>query len=615
MRTMCGRTWNISFQTLRAHSSTASFFRWKRIKISRNTLSTRWSPNPRDCEYKNLGSPKIWNSLAHIFLSSSFLLPRLHLEELHNELGNARDLETALGRLPNQLSGVYRRALQRVREQDRDDHPHETSSILIVEMVLCCVRRLTLSELQHGLATREGSVDVDTGVVRSYTKDAILARTAGLISIDDDTVRFMHHTVDDYLEKKDVYEEYFSNGHLTLTKKCLTYVHLTVFDEPTKSLPQLINNYPFLRYAAHFLGHHMSICMRSGAVSANDAREFLEHIKPGASLQVVSGKILTMPTEDRMVPLLHGSSLIHLAILWCIEPFVQALAADPSNMALIQARGFKAQTPLHLAARTGSVTCVKALLEAKADVTATEIQGRTALDLILTRPWRNVILRLQELENLMQLTLVLEEMETYFSEAKKPELKDGHSEDSGPKAHSMTGITLKQRALELFTASKSPKDDIWNGLLNLWDNEQQYAPVAAFIIRFVKLDISDDEAKVAEMLVDAGVDVNSEGVEETTPLQLATLFGREEVVTRLIRRGANPFLTGLLGLNPLEIACIRAATAKEPRNCQVFERIANQIREKIEEVEKLEKRLLNEKERLGAFYSINWNALVSKSLN
>ncbi|KAK2602963.1 hypothetical protein N8I77_009457 [Diaporthe amygdali] len=499
-----------------------------------------------------------------------FLLPRLHLAELGQELGNAPDLKDALGRLPSRLFDVYERALQRVREQDRPDRDHEKSDMLIVEMVLCCARQFTLHELQHCLATRMGAVDIDESVVQSYSTDVMLSRTAGLLSIEDDEkVRFMHHTVDDYLESPEVFEQNFSNGHLTLAQKCRTYVQLTPFKEPSAPISVLHEDYPFLRYAANYLGYHMSACIKGGLMSIDQAREFLENINPGASLQVVSSKI------------------IHLAILWCVEPVVQSLVADASNTDLKQTTGFKDQTPLHLAERTGSVFSVRVLLETHVDVTATEDEGRTALDFVLMRPWRDTILRIWDWHNLIVFRFLPKENEKYSREPKTA-AKDNQCKTSRPDGNSAAGSSLKRKALEICRVSKTPNMNIWSELRGSRPNEKQYAPLAAFTAGSSKLNLSDSEAEVEEMPVDAGVDVDLVKVEETTPLQLADLFAKEGVVERLLRQRANPTVTGLLGLSSLDIALIWVEN--EPNNA-VFKTISHQIHLSMEEAELLQKKV------------------------
>lgn len=58
----------------------------------------------------------------------------------------------------------------------------------------------------------------------------------------------------------------------------------------------------------------------------------------------------------------------------------------------------------------------------------------------------------------------------------------------------------------------------------------------------------------ADLLVDAGADVNSLGDMDYTPLHYAASRGRPEMVTRLLELGADPTLRNEFGTTPAEAA-------------------------------------------------------------
>ncbi len=212
-----------------------------------------------------------------------------------------------------ELSTIYELTLRRIRDEATEP---EESGLQIIEIVLCATKYLYLDELQHTLATEEG--DNKFHAEDYYKQKEILARTGGLLTIENDQiVIFIHHTVDEYLNQQKVYHEYFNDGHLRLTRKYLAYVSFTTFKKPRKRMDQLRlhQQYPFLRYAAHRLGYHVSKCITTKSITIREATTFLEKNVPLASLQVIASKILTIPSADRMDVFLRQSSTLHLAIL------------------------------------------------------------------------------------------------------------------------------------------------------------------------------------------------------------------------------------------------------------------------------------------------------------
>ena len=301
-------------------------------------------------------------------------------------------MQESLKKLPMELSAIYELILSRVRDV-KVVEPEE-SGMRIIEIVLCSARRLRLDELQHALATKDD--DNEFHEEGCFQQNEILARTGGLLIIEaDQTVLFMHHTVDEFLNRPEVYDENFEKGHLRLARKCLAYASFKTFKGPCEEIEQLHERYRFLKYAVYRLGYHLSQCIVASSITVQEATAFLEKDVPLASLQVIATKILTIPSHDRMNALLQGSSTLHLAILWDIEPLVKFLVSEGAN---INAKGFKDATPIQIAARTLSASSTKFLIDGKADLSVVDVEGRTALDLILTRSWRDMTLRISNIQ-------------------------------------------------------------------------------------------------------------------------------------------------------------------------------------------------------------------------
>ncbi|KAI1406847.1 hypothetical protein F5Y13DRAFT_207411 [Hypoxylon sp. FL1857] len=307
-----------------------------------------------------------------------FLLPYWHLKIIADK-SSLLDIRESLKELPPEVSEVYGRALKRVSERCNDSKTNPQSGIGILGIALCSRRPPYLEELRHALATRYPRPEFNESGLPSESE--ILAQTGGFLTIENDrSVAFMHHTIDEYFKRREVYDEYFTYSHLHLARKCLTYVSHTNFTEISEA------KYPFLRYAVHTLGYHISECIPSNSIHHTEILRFLRSDIPLVSLQAVASKIMKYPDVESIKSLKDESSTLHLAILWGLESIVKYLIEN--GTANIEERGFLGMTPLHMAAKCASLLSTKMLIDANADVSSVDSWGRTALDLVLERPWR-----------------------------------------------------------------------------------------------------------------------------------------------------------------------------------------------------------------------------------
>ena len=143
-------------------------------------------------------------------------------------------------------------------------------------------------------------------------------------------------------------------------------------------------------------------------------------------------------------------------------------------------------------------------------------------------------------------------------------------------------------------------EDYMSDLVEPWGSKEMYTRISALIIGAFTpdvtndgfdLSITDDSEKVAIMLIAAGVDVNSLDFAEATPLQLAALYGREQLVRKLLERGANAFLQGLLGFTALQIAEIRAAKISDNR---AFGAVAALLKSQMDNASRLERGMIDQ---------------------
>jgi ankyrin repeat protein len=509
----------------------------------------------------------------------------MHLEIINKKSSLRSVVELVSSRqLPPDYSSFYDDILAKIQAAHNRS---EESGLRILAIVLFSARRLSVDELRYATATIDSDAEFDsTGL---YIDGEILRLTHNLLEVGHDgSVRFMHHTTAEYLKSSQVEYDYFRDRHLTLARICSTYVSFVGLRKPYRgSLSSLQEDYPFLQYATHNLGYHVSKCIDDHSWDVNDAKRFLKTNVPLSSLQLLSGKILTIPSPDRAVPFLEKSSTLHLAILWGIRPLVKMLLQEEDVD--IESRGFKRATPLHTAARTLSLWAVELLLEHNPKVSAFEIEGRTALDFIIMRPWRDLTLRLSDLELRFFVATQIQDQKAEADEAEKRQPLSLHHE-------SVTEAVMELRRSGFEALPKDPMEL----MERLRPGEEPTRLRSTFLVSAApRIDISDCAEQIALLLVDRGVDVHSQEIGDASPLQMAALFGRRRLVEKLLAKNANPFLRSLMGLNASEIALLRAhAIPEEP----VFREIWQMIRTRMEAMEKIEDAELEESKG-GMFYS------------
>jgi hypothetical protein len=115
---------------------------------------------------------------------------------------------------------------------------------------------LTLEELRFAIAIEEGMTDLDPK--RQLPFASFIDWALGLLILDseENTVRFAHLTIKDYL--RDNVSFYFSDGHSLLARTCLTYLSFTALssDRGRTRFQEDGDLFPFFSYATYQWGHH-----------------------------------------------------------------------------------------------------------------------------------------------------------------------------------------------------------------------------------------------------------------------------------------------------------------------------------------------------------------------
>lgn len=175
----------------------------------------------------------------------------------------------------------------------------------------------------------------------------------------------------------------------------------------------------------------------------------------------------------------------------------------------------KGETVLHFAARIKSEKMVEMLLRKQADQRLVNYSGKSSLDMVLASPLMSVPeLRATKLDQ------VIEDQPARDSEA----VPSGSTEKSAYYEWEQRQISRGKSRVDFIIENK------------------------------LKLGISEEDEKVAVLLIVYGVDPNSKEAGRETPLQLATLYDLPRLVKTLLEMGADPLLKWHCPYTPVEIA-------------------------------------------------------------
>ncbi|KAI1357525.1 ankyrin repeat-containing domain protein [Xylaria arbuscula] len=176
------------------------------------------------------------------------LLASLQLDIISRSTTRASILEK-LGRLPTTLGDSYDRTLERVEGQDFE---RRNLAYHVFQWLTYAKRIMTIMELKHAISVKEGDSNINEDAMPPV--EIITQVCMGLVIVDRDTrsVRLIHYSVQEHLEKC------FGRpavGSFTVRKdmivnKCLTVL---LFEEPDEDHEQL---YPMLSYAADYWTYH-----------------------------------------------------------------------------------------------------------------------------------------------------------------------------------------------------------------------------------------------------------------------------------------------------------------------------------------------------------------------
>jgi len=290
------------------------------------------------------------------------LLAKLHMDSLATKR-TPRAVQEALQNLPAKIGDTYDQAMQRIEATNDDDRKIVMNFLLWIAFA---TRPLSVAEVEHASSISANATDIDEDEVLSASD--LTSMCAGLVIIDaSDVVRLVHFSAQNYFRENRA--KWFSNGHKSLARDCLTYLSFQAFESgacsgPTESddFKQRSLQYPLLEYSCSYWGRHASRMASQGDLTDEIVAFLNKKPQLGASVQALwysdSADVADWDVRSGVHPL-------HLAAYFGLNRVVLRLL---SAGAVVDCRDSSRTTPLMYAASGGHASVVQALLREGANL-------------------------------------------------------------------------------------------------------------------------------------------------------------------------------------------------------------------------------------------------------
>lgn len=305
-----------------------------------------------------------------------FLFAKLYWESVKMQMSLA-DIQETLENLPEELGQLYLQTVERIRE--RNDLRGKKIAFKVLSQVFFAQRSLSLAELQHMLATRDGDKGYD--MARYVDGEDILQSTAGLITIDADktTVTLSHQTVHEYFQSESPIE--FREAQADMAIICLTILDYAF---PTsRGLDEKANEeWPLAAYASQHWGDHVQAACYDERIEEDIRQRIGEKalVVLNSSTRVETLVRVAWQTDAhnfnswdawRHIHTLHVSAWFGLdfAVYRLIENGAKVDVTEPTFQ----------QTPLIYACRRGKYDVVRRLITNGADPNRFSARGSSSL--------------------------------------------------------------------------------------------------------------------------------------------------------------------------------------------------------------------------------------------
>ncbi|KAM0447023.1 hypothetical protein ACHAO4_009003 [Trichoderma viride] len=452
-----------------------------------------------------------------------FLLAKIYLDTLVDKVTIA-DVREALAQLPKQTTGsgedqrleilnqAYDFAWERIIGQKEGFRNIATR---VLGWIICAKRPLSTKELQHALAVKVGTDELDEDAIPQVHD--MVAFCAGLVTVDEESnaIRLVHYTTQEYFEKKK--SNWFPDAEAMIAETCISYLSFPAFENCCVGkccMEKELLSQHFLEYACHYWGAHARVVgkklddivmefLMSGAKASNACTVILERFYAQPHYLTV---IFNYPEMlHRNLP----TSGLHLAVHFELEEAVKSLIAigyDINGVAGVS------MTPLLIAAASGRTGIARVLIDNG---------SRTCKEYLDAAMQPNVYD-----EKLVEALIAMgTEDKGFLSTCLEPAVRFGH-----------------ETIVELLLRKGADANVVFS-------TQYGYKPLH-FAAQY-------GQEKIVKLLLDKGVDIDTQAEEPKShyaPLHVAAMHGQMEIIKLLLDRGAKVDAKFSTGKTPLHVA-------------------------------------------------------------
>ncbi|KAH0547754.1 hypothetical protein FGG08_000011 [Glutinoglossum americanum] len=480
-----------------------------------------------------------------------FLLAQLHMDSLMGK-PTAGDIKLALWDLPKGMRGLdmtYEQAIKRINGQEEG---FRELAKRVLSWLIHAKRQLTVTELQHALAVRNGMKELDKDFIPEV--GVLLSICAGLVIVGENSIiRLVHYTTQEYFER--TWAFWFPNAQMDITSVCVTYLSFDVFEtgfcQSDREFEARLQTNVLYDYAARNWGHHA--CVASIEEGSIEKDLILNFLRSRAKVSAASQAMMTSGSySDYSQRVLRQITGIHVAAYFGLAGAIMGLLKNGYNPYLRDSYG---QTPLSQAAERGHEAVVKLLLERGAELESKSNSGQTPLSRAAERGHEAVV------------KLLLErgaELESKSNSGQTPLSR------AAERGHEAVVKLLLERGAELESKSNSGQTPL------SWAAERGHEAIVKLLLeRGAQLEAKDDEygqtplswvagrgcEAAVKLLLERGAQIESKSNSGQTPLSWAAERGHEAVVKLLLERGAELESKSNSGQTPLSRVAERGCEA------------------------------------------------------
>ena len=498
-------------------------------------------------------------------------------------------IRNALNTIPSDIREIVDSALRMIKLQDKNraELANRALALLTAAQV-----PLTAEAMCHALGLAH-ILDYEKRLSELHLEEipnpeSIIECCMGLIKMDPMTsvVTLAHYDILQEMRGNRV--EFFSSDYTArLAKTCIAYLSLAAFSDgpchAENTFRKHLEEHPFLEYASHHWGYHARATLLLGAYEAeviDDIRSFLKlPTNLGLSLQVckyvpeAKQQTLDIFTD----PFLRVSEL-HVASRHGLAVIVRDLLKTSPDMIL--SLDWYNRTPLHEAAQAGWEDIVKILINAGADPSLKDGEGKTPFVYAAECGHAKVISVLQHQPESGQHQLALEEALYDAADAGKTSVVEEllrlrvNPDAAKSKISAMTAAALRRhkhvvRLLLDNEASVSYEDGLPSDSLPLHQAIRNgHVEIAALLLDFgANVQARDNlgrtalfetlvatDIRGAALLLRNGIDISCHDHNGDTVLHEAAKRGNLEHASRFVDQGVGIDITNREGLTPLHLA-------------------------------------------------------------